>query len=98
VPVFRFDTLQRHPSLRCSTARVMTADCLGYHNQDPNRTRRDGRIGDVRGVIEIIRLLDRDIALAHEGLRGTFLLMAVVSGALLSLSALVLVARSRRPA
>jgi hypothetical protein len=84
--------------LRFATARVMTADCLAYHSQDPNSTRRDWRIGDVRGVVEIIRLLDRDIARAHEGLRGTFLLMAVVSGALLSLSALVLVARSRRPA
>ena len=48
-------------------------------------------------LLEIIRPLDRDIARTHQGLRGTFLLMATVSGALLVLSALVLVVRSRRP-
>ena len=76
----------------------MKADCIGCHNQDPNSTRRDWRVGDVGGVLEIIRPLDRDIARTHERLRGTFLQMALVSGALLALSALVLVARSRRPA
>ena len=55
-----------------------------------------GRSGDVGGVLEIIRPLDRDIARTREGLRGTFVLMAVVSGALLALSGLVLVVRSRR--
>jgi hypothetical protein len=60
-----------------------------------NRIRRDWRVG---GILEIIRTLDRDIALTHKGLRGTFLLMALFSGSLLVLSAFVLVARSRHPA
>ena len=53
-------------------------------------------MGDVRGVLEIIRPLDRDVARTREGLRGTFVLMAVVSGSLLGLSGLVLVVRGRR--
>jgi serine/threonine protein kinase len=96
-PVYRFESYQGRPSLRYATARMMTADCLGCHNQDPNSTKRDWKVGDVGGVLEIIRPLSRDIARTHEGLRGTFLLMALVSGALLVLSALVLVVRSRRP-
>ena len=96
-PFYRFESFQGRPSLRYATARMMTADCLGCHNQDPNSTKRDWKVGDVAGVLEIIRPLDRDIARTHQGLRGTFLLMATVSGALLVLSALVLVVRSRRP-
>jgi hypothetical protein len=74
----------------------MQADCIGCHNNDTNSTKRNWNVGDVGGVLEIIRPLDRDIARTREGLRGTFVLVAVVSGALLALSGLVLVVRSRR--
>ena len=96
--VLRFETFQGRPSLRYAPARVLKADCIGCHNQDPNSTKRDWGVRDVWGVLEIIRPLDRDIARTHEGRQGTFLLMALASGALVVLSALVLVARSRRPA
>jgi serine/threonine protein kinase len=95
-PVYRFEVLRDRPALRYATARRMGADCIGCHNNDPNSTKRDWKVGDVGGVLEIIRPLDRDIARTHEGLRGTFVLMAVVSGSLLGLSGLVLVIRSRR--
>jgi adenylate cyclase len=74
----------------------MQADCIGCHNNDTNSTKRNWKPGDVGGVLEIVRPLDRDIARTQEGLQGTFVLMGVVSGALLALSALVLVVRSRR--
>src|SRR5262249_16272401 len=96
-PVYRFESFQGRPSLRYATARMMTADCLGCHNQDPNSTKRDWKVGDVAGVLEIIRPLDPAIARTREGLRGTFRLVAGVSGALLLLCGLVLVLRPRRP-
>ena len=74
----------------------MQADCIRCHNNDPNSTKRDWKEGDLGGVLEIIRPLDRDIIRTREGLRETFVLMAVVSGALLGVSGLVLVVRSRR--
>jgi adenylate cyclase len=74
----------------------MEANCIGCHNNDPNSTKRDWKEGELAGVLEIIRPLDRDIARTREGLRGTFMLMAMVSGALLALSGLVLVIRSQR--
>jgi adenylate cyclase len=95
-PYYRFEVLHDRPSLRYATARRMQADCIGCHNNDPNSTKRDWKVGDVGGVLEIIRPLDRDVARTREGLRGTFLLMATVSGTLLGLSGLVLVVRSRR--
>jgi hypothetical protein len=95
-PVYRFEVFQNRPSLRYATARRMQADCIRCHNNDPNSTKRDWKEGDLGGVLEIIRPLDQDIIRTREGLRETFVLMAVVSGALLGLSGLVLVVRSRR--
>jgi adenylate cyclase len=97
VLVFRFETFEGRPSTHYATTRVMKADCIGCHNQDPNSTLRDWRVGDVAGVLEIIWPLDREITPTRDGLHGTFLLTAMVSGALLVLSALVLVVQSRRP-
>ena len=74
----------------------METNCIGCHNNDPNSTKRDWKPGEVAGILEIIRPLDRDIARTHQGLRGTFVLMAAVSATLLALSGLVLVVRSRR--
>lgn len=95
-PVYRFEAYHGRPSLRYATARLMQRDCIGCHNNDTNSTKRDWKLGEVVGVLEIIRPLDRDIARTKEGLRGTFILMAVVSVVLLA-SSLVLLARSRRP-
>jgi serine/threonine protein kinase len=95
-PVYRFGTYQGRPALRYATARRMEANCISCHNNDPNSTKRDWKEGEVGGVLEIIRPLDSDIARTRQGLRGTFVLMAVVSVALLLLSALVLLVRPGR--
>jgi hypothetical protein len=95
-PVYRFESYKGRPALRYATARRMKADCIGCHNADQNSTKRDWKVDDVGGVLEIIRPLDRDISRTRQGLRGTFVLMAVVSGALLLLSGLVLVVRTLR--
>jgi eukaryotic-like serine/threonine-protein kinase len=94
-PISRFEVFQGRPSLRYATARRMEPNCIGCHNKDPNSTKQDWKVGEIVGVLEIVRPLDRDIARTHEGLRGTFVLMAVVSGVLLTLSGLVLLARKR---
>jgi serine/threonine protein kinase len=94
-PVHRFEVYQGRPSLRYATARRMEKSCLGCHNQ-PDSPKTDWQVGDVRGVLEIIRPLENDEARTRAGLRGTFVTVAGVSGALLGLSALVLVAGNRR--
>jgi serine/threonine protein kinase len=82
--------------LRFATARRMQATCVKCHNEHPDSTYRHWKEGDVRGVLEIIRPLDRDEARAREGLRGTVVLMGVVFTSLLTVFVLVLVSNRRR--
>jgi serine/threonine protein kinase len=95
-PFYRFEDFQGRPSLRYATARRMQKTCIDCHNNHPDSTKRDWKEGDVRGVLEIIHPLDRDVARARAGLRDTFVLMAAIFGSLLGLSVLVLVVGKRR--
>jgi tRNA A-37 threonylcarbamoyl transferase component Bud32 len=95
-PVHRFEDFQGRPALRYATARRMKETCVRCHNSHADSTKRDWKEGDVPGVLEIIRPLDRDAARTHAGLRATLLLMASISGGLLGLSVLVLVVSNRR--
>src|SRR5262249_41641876 len=95
---YRFEDFQGRTALRYATARRMGESCIRCHNTHADSTKTDWKVGDVRGVVEVIRPLDEDIARTREGLRGTFLLMAATAGALLGLSGLVLVVGNRRRA
>jgi serine/threonine protein kinase len=96
-PVYSFEAFQGRPSLRYVKARRMQASCIHCHNTHPDSDprKRDWKVGDVRGALEIILPLDCENAHIHDGLQGTFILMAVVSVSLLGLSVLVLVVRKR---
>jgi serine/threonine protein kinase len=95
-PFYRFVEFQGRPALRYATARRMQQACVHCHNTHPDSTKRDWKAGDVRGVLEIIRPLDRDAARARAGLRGTLVLMGAISASLLGLSVLVLFLGIRR--
>jgi serine/threonine protein kinase len=97
-PFYRFEEFQGRPALRYATAQRMQQTCVQCHNGHNDSTKKDWKEGEVAGVLEIIRPLDRDTARAHEGLRLTLVLMAVISGSLLGLSILVLVVNRRRMA
>jgi serine/threonine protein kinase len=93
---YRFEDFQDRPSLRYATAQRMQATCVQCHNGHSDSTKKDWKEGEVAGILEIVRPLDRDAARAHAGLRTTLGLMAAISGLLLGLSVLVLVAGNRR--
>jgi serine/threonine protein kinase len=93
---YRFEGFQERPSLRYATAQRMQATCVQCHNGHSDSTKKDWKEGEVAGILEIVRPLDRDAARAHAGLRTTLGLMAAISGLLLGLSVLVLVAGNRR--
>jgi serine/threonine protein kinase len=95
-PFYRFEDFEGRSTLRYATARRMQETCVHCHNTHANSTKRDWKEGDVRGVLEIIRPLDRDAARARDGLRVTLVLMAAISGSLLGLSVLVLFLGNRR--
>jgi adenylate cyclase len=95
-PYWSFEEVEGRPSLRYTSARRMEESCVRCHNSHPDSPKKDWRVGDVPGVLEIVRPLDKDVARARQGLRGTFLLMTGICGSLLGLSAVVLVVGNRR--
>lgn len=97
-PVYSFEDYQGRPVLRYAIARRFRESCLGCHNnpKDKNTPKTDWKVGDVRGVVEIIRPLDRDEARARAGLRETFVLMAIVAGSLLGFTVIIVVTGARR--
>jgi serine/threonine protein kinase len=97
-PFYRFEEFQGRPALRYATAQRMQQTCVQCHNGHDDSTKTDWKEGEVAGVLEIIRPLDRDTARAREGLRLTLVLMATICGSLLGLSVLVLFMGNRRRA
>jgi serine/threonine protein kinase len=95
-PYFRFEEFQGRPSLRYATAQRMQQTCVQCHNGHEDSTKKDWKVGDIGGVLEIIRPLDQDAARARDGLRLTLALMAIICGSLLGLSVLVFFANRRR--
>ena len=84
------------PSLRFAVARKMQRSCIDCHNTHEDSTKRDWKEGDVRGVLEIIRPLDRGVETTREGLRATFTLMGLSTALVLVLSIAVLLSGNRR--
>lgn len=95
-PFWSFENVEGSPSLRYATARRMEETCVRCHNTHPDSPKKDWKVGDVPGVLEIVRPLDRDVTRARQGLRGTFILMTAICGSLLVLSAVILVTGNRR--
>ena len=96
MPYYQFEEVQGRASLRYATARLMQASCVECHNHHPDSRKTDWKVGDVRGVLEIIRPLDQDIDQTRQGMRSTFILMGAVSVALLGFSCLILFLGKRR--
>jgi serine/threonine protein kinase len=97
--VHEFTEMDGQRVVRYAQARVMQHSCVECHNAHPRSPRKDWQEGDVRGVLEIIRPLDKDEARVAEALRLALLLSAVVSCLLVGGSLLVMWAgRARNPA
>jgi signal transduction histidine kinase len=68
----RFENFQGRPSLRYAEADIMKPSCVACHNTSPDSPKRDWKVGDVRGVVEINRFLDSFINQTRTGLNSTF--------------------------
>jgi predicted Ser/Thr protein kinase len=95
-PYYEFEEAGGRTVLRYATARRMKEACVACHNSHPDSPRTNWQVGDVRGVLEIIRPLDKDEERTGQGLRGTFGLVGGISGALMLASTLTLVLSNRR--
>jgi serine/threonine protein kinase len=81
------------------TARHMEQSCIGCHNYaDGTSPKKDWKVGDVVGVLKIVRPLDREIENTRQGLRGAFILMGTIASLLLVISVVVTIVAQRRKA
>lgn len=81
-PYVRIENFQGRASLRYAEADIMKPSCVACHNTHPESPKRDWKVGDVRGALEITRPLDSFITQTRQGLQGTFAML----GGLLALA------------
>ena len=75
-PFYRFEQFQGRPVLRYATAVPMKAGCVACHNSHPESPKTDWKVGEIRGVQEIVQSLDGVTAQTKAGLKDTFVLLA----------------------
>ncbi|MEX2491569.1 MAG: methyl-accepting chemotaxis protein [Nitrospirales bacterium] len=79
-PFYREEVINGRLSMRYATADVMTQACVNCHNNHPETPKVGWKIGDVRGVVEIITPIDQ----VNTGLlNGTMILLGCVTVGLL---------------
>ncbi len=88
-PFVRIETFQGHRALRYGQADIMQPSCVACHNSDPKSPKRDWKVGDVRGVLEVSTPIDHFAAQTNQSLGETFIMLGGIS--LLALSGLSLV-------
>lgn len=76
-PYFKFD--KKSNALRYAVADQMRDDCVSCHNNHPNSPRKNWKIGDVRGVVDIKIPLDKIIATANNDIKKTIIIYVVLS-------------------
>ncbi len=94
--VHEYTEIDGEPVVRYAQARIMKQSCVNCQNMHPLSNRKDWKVGDVCGVLEIIRPLKNDQARVTQALRITFFISAAGSGLLLLGSVLALWAKRRR--
>jgi serine/threonine protein kinase len=94
--VHDFTVIDGEPVVRYVQARIMKQSCVDCHNKHHFSTRKDWKVGDVRGVLEIIRPLKNDEARVTQALQLTLLLSAIGSGLLILGTVLAVWTKRRR--
>ena len=77
---YRFEDYNGRRVLRYGTADQMLAGCIDCHNSHEDSPKTDWKVGDVRGVLEVIQPLDKGLLTESEAkIRETFLWMLGIS-------------------
>jgi len=79
-PFYRKEVINGRLSMRYAIADVMSSACVNCHNSHPETPKVGWKVGDVRGVVEIITPIDQE----NVGLlNGTMILLGCVAVGLL---------------
>ena len=84
--VIRVEKYKGQLSLRYAVADLMRPDCVNCHNSHPDTPKNDWRVGDVRGVLEVIEPLDSGVTNAKQifyqmvAMISTLLILSLLGG------------------
>jgi class 3 adenylate cyclase len=81
-PFVRFEKVNNRMSMRYGKSVVMKQSCVDCHNSHPDSTKKDWKVGDVRGVREVIVPMEatRQIAYTEWGVYVGVMLFITISG------------------
>ena len=74
-PVWSFETLDGVPVLRYARGDVLKENCIACHNSYIGTPKTDWKVGDVRGVLEVIRPISAFETESTSVLKNSFLTM-----------------------
>ncbi len=75
------------PSVRYASADVMVGqNCVNCHNTHPDSPKKDWKLGDVRGALEVVVPIDQALAASQAGARN--IILAIAAGLVVILGAL----------
>lgn len=78
-PFTRYEMVNGHYSYRYAKAIIMQQSCVDCHNSHPESTKKDWRVGDVRGVRTVSFPMDTANQQTHKGWTVTLVVMIVMS-------------------
>ncbi|GLQ94366.1 response regulator [Dyella acidisoli] len=93
-PLGRFETYQGQYVFRYAVADRMLPQCIDCHNSRPDSPKKDWKVGDVRGVLEVIRPVSALATASRQSLQQAFGSLSFV--ALSGLAAIGLVLGKQR--
>ncbi|MGL5080476.1 MAG: adenylate/guanylate cyclase domain-containing protein [Microcoleaceae cyanobacterium] len=88
-PYYQQEMIGDRPVFRYAEADILRPSCVECHNSYPGTPKTDWKLGDVRGVLEIIQPLDAITQQVESGLRDTSIMLTGLS--VLGISGLTLV-------
>ncbi|MBL4762332.1 MAG: diguanylate cyclase [Gammaproteobacteria bacterium] len=87
---YRFEDVDGQSALRYATADVMREGCVDCHNTHPDTPKNDWRIGQLRGILEVVLPIEKQTLLAGEMTQKTLFLLIVTLLVVLSLITFIL--------
>ncbi len=91
---YRFEEVDGRASLRYATADLMRDSCIDCHNNHPDTPKNDWRVGQVRGILEVITPIETNVILANNMIYQTMYLLVGIL--IVSLVGIGLVTRKLR--
>jgi len=90
LPFYRFEKVDGKQSVRYAIADLMRPSCINCHNNHSQSPKTDWKIGDVRGVIEVILPISIAQEQAQSSLKTTFIALGFLAVILILIVALFL--------